>query len=30
MQAQLFGTTKELKEFAITISHHQNIIEDLK
>jgi hypothetical protein len=30
MQAQLFATTKELKESAITTSHQQNIIEDLK
>jgi hypothetical protein len=30
MQAQLFATTKELKESTITISHQQNIIEDLK
>jgi hypothetical protein len=30
MQAQLFVTTKELKEFAITILHQQNIFEDLK
>jgi hypothetical protein len=29
MQAQLFATTKELKESAITISHQQNIIKDL-
>jgi hypothetical protein len=30
MQAQLFATTKELKESTITISHQQDIIEDLK
>ncbi len=30
MQAQLFATTKELKESTITISHQQNIVEDLK
>jgi hypothetical protein len=30
MQAQRFATTKELKESTITISHQQNIIEDLK
>jgi len=30
MQAQLFATTKELKESTITISCQQNIIEDLK
>jgi hypothetical protein len=30
MQIQLFATTKEFKESVITISHQQNIIEDLK
>jgi ABC-type sulfate/molybdate transport systems ATPase subunit len=30
MQAQLFATTKELKESTIIISHQQNIVEDLK
>jgi hypothetical protein len=29
MQAQLSITTKELKESIVTISHQQNIIEDL-